>query len=65
MTRLPEKRAKNVAILDLPEAFLALHIVRPPEQYRYYLLFPTVHRLLATLFTIVNRNSQPEPLFRL
>jgi hypothetical protein len=58
MTRLPEKREKNIRILDLPEAFLALHIVRPPEQYRYYLLFPTVHRLLAGLFTVVNQNSQ-------
>src|SRR5438128_10885954 len=45
---------KNVTILSLSEGSLALHIVRPPDGSRYYLLFARIHRLLPGLFTSID-----------
>lgn len=45
---------KNVTIFGLPWPQLALHIVYPTGQPRYYLLLTAIHRFLAPLFTSIS-----------
>ncbi len=54
-------QAKNVTILGLSAGGFALHIVRPPDGSRYYLLFARIHRLLPGLFTSIDHSSQLQP----
>jgi hypothetical protein len=57
----PPPEDKNVTILGLSGDGFALHIVRPPDGFRYYLLFARINRLLPGLFTSIDHNSQFNP----
>ena len=46
---------ENVTIKLLIQAGFALHIVCPPMAFRYYLLFPEIHNLLAGLLASIHR----------
>jgi hypothetical protein len=45
--------AENVTILGLLCLHEGLHIVCPKGSQRYYLLFTTIHKLFAPLFTSI------------